>query len=114
MEGRKRHLKPKTNGLFWMISGFMCPCHGFMSPADETVQSFIFFESGINRDGWFSNDDLIAQLESSFELMESLHPNKKLLFAFDNSNSHHKRAPDGLRANNLPLKDDGENISNDM
>jgi hypothetical protein len=48
-------------------------------------------------------------MKENFELFESLHPNKKLLFAFDNSMSHHKRAPDGLDAHLLPLKNDGKN-----
>jgi hypothetical protein len=108
MEGRNRHLKPKTNGLSIMISGFMCPCHGFMERDD--VKSYLEFFAGKNRDGWFNNDDLVVQLESCFDMMEALHPGKKLLFAFDNSNSHHKRSPDASRATNLPLKDDGKGV----
>lgn len=106
MEGRKRHLKPKTNGLSIMISGFMCPCHGFME--HNGIKSYLLFEAGKNRDGWFTNDDLINQLESCFDMMESIHEGKKLLFAFDNSNSHHKRSPDALKATNLRLKDDAK------
>ena len=81
MEGRKRHLKPKTNGLSLMISGFMCPCHGFME--HNGVKSYVEFAAGKNRDGWFTNDDLINQLEECFDMIAELHPGMKLLFAFD-------------------------------
>ena len=33
----------------------------------------------------------------------------KLAFAFDNSMTHHARAPDSLDASLLPLKDNGKN-----
>ncbi len=68
MEGRKRHLKPKTNGLSLMISGFMCPCHGFME--HNGVKSYLEFAPGKNRDGWFTNDDLIVQLNECFDMKE--------------------------------------------
>ena len=65
---------------------------------------------GKNRDGWFTNDDLVKQVEDNFTLFEDLHPNAELLFIFDNSMSHHKRAPDGLDASLITLSDGGKNI----
>ena len=43
------------------------------------------FLAGKNREGWFTNDDLVAQLEKVMPLIEKLHQNKQLVFAFDNS-----------------------------
>jgi hypothetical protein len=74
------------------------------------LKSFLLFEAGTNRDGWFTNDDLVRQLEASIPLFFKLHPNCEILCAFDNSMTHHKRAPDALDVHEkLPLKDDGKN-----
>lgn len=113
MEGAKQKIRPKSVGTSLMVSGFVCPCHGFIrgQMGDEQVTSYKLFEAGVNRDGWFTNDDLIEQLQSAvIPLAKSLHPNKTLLFAFDNSMSHHKKAPDGLDASILTLSDKGKNL----
>jgi hypothetical protein len=99
----------KTLGSSLMISGFICACHGFMKLGEK--KSYCLFKAGKNRDGWFTNDDLITQIKDNMELFEHFHPPNEceLLFAFDNSMSHHKRAPDGLDASLIPLKDGGKN-----
>ena len=95
-----------------MVSGFQCECHGFFSGQvnGNYVTSYRLFEAGINRDGWFTNDDLVAQTKDIIPLAKVLHPECDILFAFDNSMTHHKRAPDGLQVSDLlPLKDNGKN-----
>ena len=93
-----------------MISVFCCSCHGFMKDDELKLKSYqIFLAGNKNREGWFTNDDLVAQLQKIMPLIEKLHPNTKVVFAFDNSMTHHARAPDGLEASLLPLKDNGEN-----
>jgi hypothetical protein len=42
-----------------MISGFVCKCHGFMINGNQ--KSYKLFEAGNNRDGWFTNDDLVQK-----------------------------------------------------
>ncbi len=42
--------------------------------------------------------------------MKRLHPDCDLLFAFDNSMSHHKRHPNGLDASLLNLSDGGAQV----
>ena len=110
MEGGKKKMRPKSVGSSLMISGFTCQCHGFCSDDTLGLKSWQLFLAGKNREGWFTNDDLIEQTKKLFPLFEKLHPNCDLLFGFDNSMSHHKRADDGLNVpNELPLKDGGKN-----
>jgi len=50
-------------------------CHGFMSAklnsSDiENTTSFQFFEAGKNRDGWFTNKDLVEQLHKCAPLFK--------------------------------------------
>ena len=98
-----------------MVSGFVCDCYGFLSApvavaGQPDIKSCKLFKAGKHRDGWFTNDDLVAQLQLASPLFEERHPGCQLVFAFDNSMSHHKRAPDGLDAYLLPLKDNGKNV----
>ena len=104
MENSKYKILPKNKGTSIMISGFMCPCHGFMtSIIDGEIQfSYHFFEAGINRDGWFNNEDLINQYKSTLKFIEHIHPDDVLLFVF-----HHKKPPDGLDITYLNLSDGG-------
>jgi len=76
---------------------------------NESNESFILWKAGSKRDGYFTNDDLVRQLEASMPFFQDLHKDKTLVFAFDNSTGHHKRHPNGLDAELLPLKDGGAN-----
>ena len=107
MEGGKKKCLPKGRGLSLMISGFVCQCHGFME--FEGLKSYQLFEFGKNRDGAWCNADLIEQARICKPIFEGLHPNCTIFVGFDNSMNHHKKAPDGLDATMLLLKDGGKN-----
>ena len=89
MENGKNKLLPKTNGASLMVSGFCCDCHGFFSQGE--IKSFQLFEAGKNRDGWFTNKDLVEQFENLVPTIKSLHSDCDLVIAFDNSMTHHVR-----------------------
>ncbi len=59
-------LRDKTRGTSVMISGYICRCHGIMITTDslanlteEDRRSYLVFEAGSSRDGWFTGDDLV-------------------------------------------------------
>ena len=110
MENKKKFIKPKSQGASVMISGFACSCHGFMKDDELNLKSYKTFLAGSHREGWFTNKDLIEQLQSIFPLVEKLHPGKAIVFGFDNSMTHHAKAPNGLDASLLTLKDNGSNM----
>jgi hypothetical protein len=114
MENGKKKILPKTKGSSIMISGFMCPCHGFMSAMIDgrMIRSYTVFHCGTNRDGWFTNADLVKQLDDCAALFKHLHPDKDIHVFFDNSMTHRARAPDGLDASKLNLSDGGANVTN--
>ena len=49
----------------------------------ELVKSFLLFEAGGDRQGFFTNNDLVSQLERSIPLFKQLHPGCELLITFD-------------------------------
>jgi hypothetical protein len=103
MENGKKKILPKTKGTSVMISGFTCKCHGFMSL--NGVKSYQLFEAGTAREGWFTNAHLVKQVEDYTELFKALHPECDIVIAFDNSMTHHAKAPEGLCVSNLNLSD---------
>ena len=103
-------IKPKSHDASIMISGFACSCHGFMKDDELNLRSHKTFLADSHREVWFINADLIEQLGSIYPLVEKLHPDKSIVFAFDNSMTHHAKAPDGLDASLLTLKDNGKNM----
>lgn len=98
-------LRPKTNGSSLMVSGFTCPCHGWLTLNGKTSWKIIRPSS----DGNWLNTDLVEQLHEVIPLFKELHPECDLVFAFDNSSNHLGRAPDELNVNHMNLSDGGKN-----
>jgi hypothetical protein len=103
MEDGKSKILPKTKGTSIMVSGFICACHGFMSSGNQ--RSFALFEAGVARDGWFTNKHLVEQFESNVEMFKELHPGCEIIICFDNSMTHHAKAPDALDLSMIKLSD---------
>ena len=91
------------------MSGFTCDCHGFFADPKTVETPIKIMKPGKSLDGYWTNKDLVTQLESIIPLATRLHPNCQLLFGFDNSQNHHARRPDALCAQNLNLSDGGKN-----
>ena len=106
VEAGRHELKPKSRGRCLMVSGFMCDCHGFLNLGGDR-KSYKIIAPGKNADGYWTNEDLVKQLESVIPLFEETHIDCDLYFIFDNSQNHHARRPDGLSANALNLADGG-------
>ena len=61
-------------------------------------------KAGAKCDGYFDNDDLVAQVDISMDIIEEkTHGFKRALFLFDNATSHQKRAPDAPTARKMVL-----------
>ncbi|KAG2211566.1 hypothetical protein INT45_003504 [Circinella minor] len=101
MEGENLLLK-KNPGMSIMVSEFQCPCHGTMRIKGWTSRKL--FCAGQNRDGYWDHQDLLKQLqEDVIPLFESLHPNAKGIFIFDQSSNHGAYANNALVASRMPL-----------
>ena len=77
------------------------PVHVFLlTPVFREAR--LIFKAGKNHDGYFSAEDLLAQVNSAIEIFEGLSKGKsKGLSLFDNAPSHQKRAPDALSARKM-------------
>ena len=126
LESEKNLLRPKGSGRSIMVSQFLCQCHGAIEitltdqliqkypnlcgvPGDK-VESLRSIKPGKNADGYWTNKDLVEQVQVTQTLFEILHPNCVALFAFDNSQNHRAMAPNALVAKRLNLADGGSKV----
>lgn len=76
----------------------------------------LLFRAGKNRDGYFTSEELLAQVDRAIDIFEA--KTKGLatgLFLFDNAPSHRKRAADALSARKMvkgPKLDTGPRMRN--
>jgi len=95
-------------GRSLMVSDLLCECHGPLKLNEE--QARVLLRVGANYDGYWTNSDLIKMIkEKAIPIFEQLHPGCVAVFAFDNSQNHNAKPPDGLCAKKLNLNDGGKN-----
>lgn len=116
-EDSRKILRPKGEGASIMVSAFLCPCHGIIRISEELASSngiiadsTVILHPGVNKDGYFTNEDLACQTRHMLKIFDLMHPGCCALVAFDNSSNHHAMAKDALVANRLNLKDGGKNV----
>ena len=62
----------------------------------------VLFRPGKNRDGWFTADNLLAQVDNTITIFEGLTRGyAQGLFLFDNAPSHQKHADDAISARKM-------------
>jgi hypothetical protein len=68
-----------------------------------TSKARVVFKAGKNRDGYFSANDLLKQVENAIDIFENKTSGFATgLFMFDNAPSHQRRVPDALSARKMP------------
>lgn len=80
-----------------MVSDFIDEVSGYI--CDEQDQARLMLET--QRDGYFTNDLLLHQVERSVDIFERVHPQAQALFLFDNAPSHRKLAEDTPNADKM-------------
>ena len=97
-------IRKKGPGSSIMVSEFQCPCHGTMRIRGWTSRKL--FKAGESRDGWWTSKDMVAQLKDHvIGLFESLHPDCRAVFLFDNSSNHGAYSDDALVASRMTLNE---------
>ena len=87
-----------------MVSDFIDEVSGFLR--DEADQARLLVE--INKDGYFTNDDLMKQVAKAVDIFERVHPDAVGVFLFDNAPSHSKMADDTLNADKMNVGSGGK------
>ena len=99
---KEQLLRKKGDGKAYMVSGFMCPCHGLFDTE--------FISPGKNSDGYWKSADMAKQVERMVGKFESMHPGCKGLFCFDQSSNHAAMPEDALVASRMNLNPGGKDV----
>ena len=115
-KGSSKTPKPKGEGQSLMVSDFLTTDWGRLCDGDRCALSSIFsltahisfsnarviFKPRKNRDGWFSVDNLLDQVDHAIDIFEGLTKGwAQGLFLFDNAPSHQKCADNALSARRM-------------
>jgi len=96
----ERICRKKGEGKAFMVSGFICQCHGLLDAE--------YITPGKNSEGYWTSAHMTRQLAKVITIFESQHPNKTGLFCFDQSSNHSAFAEDALLATNMNLNPGGK------
>ena len=122
MKGEKM-MKPKSKGAGIMVSDFIDEHNGFLALSDDEYQAAIesnhqirpyareFLEYGESREGYWTRDKFIAQMERAIEIAEIKYPKDKgwrYVWVFDHSSCHAAMADDALDVTKMNVKPGGK------
>lgn len=91
----------KGEGQSLMVAHFVSADYGWLEAQDGRT-AMVQLKPGKNRDGYFTNDDVLEQVTNAINLLNELYPNDQHVFVFDNATTHSKRADDALSAWGMP------------
>lgn len=92
----------KGEGASLMIADFISADFGWLTSPDGKKSARRIFKPGKNRDGYFTNPDILDQAKEATEVLREFYPENDHIFVYDNATTHLKRAEDALSAKSMP------------
>ncbi|KIJ59452.1 hypothetical protein HYDPIDRAFT_177800 [Hydnomerulius pinastri MD-312] len=90
----------KGEGTSLMVAEFVSVDHGWLHSPDSKESAHVLFNAGKSHDGYFTNEDIIAQTMKAMKLVQKYFPDEDLIF--DNMTTHLKCPEDALSAQKMP------------
>jgi hypothetical protein len=87
-----------------MVSDFISADYRWLQSPDGTESARVLFRPGANREGYFTNEDMLRQVDNATDILRKFYPNDDHIFIFDNATIHTKRPPGSLSARHMPKK----------
>lgn len=97
--------EPKGEGASLMVSDFVSADFGWLRspPGIEPVErARILLKPGKSRDGYQTNEDVVAQAEKAMNLLTKWYPQYDHIFVYDNATIHTKRPVSAPSARKAP------------
>jgi hypothetical protein len=92
----------KGEGASLMVADFVSADHGWLRSPDGKESARVLFKAGKARDGYFTNDDIVAQARKAIKLVKEYFPDEDHVLVFDNATTHLKRPDAALSARKMP------------
>jgi hypothetical protein len=80
----------KGEGASMMVTDFVSADYGWLRSKDGLVSARVIFRPGKNRDGYFTNEEILAQLSKAMTILKRDYPDEDHVFVFDNATTHLK------------------------
>lgn len=96
-------LHQKGDGHSLMVSDFVSMDFGWSpSSLDGTRTARRFIKPGKNRDGYFTNEDVLEQANELMDILNEVYPDFEHVLIYDNATTHRKRPDGSLSARHMP------------
>ncbi|KAG2053081.1 hypothetical protein BDR06DRAFT_1055121 [Suillus hirtellus] len=92
----------KGEGPSQMVADLVSADYKWLQSPDGKEEARVFFKAGKNREGYFTNQDILKQAQKSIDILEKYYTNENHVLVFDNTTTHLKRADGALSARNMP------------
>lgn len=94
--------RAKGEGASLMVANLVSANYGWLMSPDGKECACMLFKVGKNRQGYFTNADVLVQAAKAMSILAIHFPNEDYVLVFDNAITHLKRADDALSATNMP------------
>ena len=96
--------RQKSMGSAIMVSDFIDEVGGFLEIGDMKARTTLEHQ----KDGYFTNDQIVNQVDKAMGIFEAKYPGAQGLFLFDNAPSHRKFASDALNVKSMNVGPGGK------
>ncbi|CAK5263635.1 unnamed protein product [Mycena citricolor] len=92
----------KGEGVSLMVADLVSADYGWLRSRDGKRSARAVFKPGKNRDGYFTNTEILEQARNAMEILASDYPDEEHVLVFDNATTHCKRPDDAISARKMP------------
>ena len=93
--------RAKGEGASLMVSDFISADYGWLRSPCGKEAARVLFKAGKNRDGYFTNENILEQTQLAMEITKKYYPDDEHVFIFDNATTHLKRPPTAISARKM-------------
>ena len=86
----------KGEGISLMVLDFISANYGWLCSPNGVESTRVLFQPGANREGYFTNEDVLQQVDNAMDILQKYYPNDDHIVIFDNATIHTKRTPSSL------------------
>jgi hypothetical protein len=94
--------RTKGEGASLMVADFVSADYGWLTSTDNSSSTRILFKAGKQREGYFTNSDILAHASAAMNILDKDYANEEHVLVFDNATTHLKREEDALSATKMP------------
>ncbi|KAH8797296.1 hypothetical protein DL96DRAFT_1565702 [Flagelloscypha sp. PMI_526] len=88
----------KGEGVSLMVADLVSADYGYCRSPDGKEEARVYFKAGKNRDGYFENEEILAQAAKTMDILDKYFPDEDHVLVFDNATTHTKRPPNAITA----------------